>query len=256
MSYDPWKKMRLATQARIGLARVGYAVGTKDLLAFQAAHAGARDAVLKPWDSSQTMSRLVASGAKTILAKTKVGGRQEHLKRPDLGRELAEDSREQLAQTVETRQFDIVCAVTDGLSARAIESHFVPLWEIVKPLLQAEGYHVAPIVLVPFGRVALSDEIGEALKAKLVLMFVGERPGLSSADSLGIYLTFNPSKQNTDANRNCISNVRPPAGLDYETTAAKLMFLIRESLRRKLSGVELKEDAEVSLTGEAIKAIR
>lgn len=250
---DLWKKMRLTTQARIGLTRHGHAIGTKDLLDFQMAHAGARDAVLNLWDANATLTELKEIKEQSIVVATEVTNRIDHLQRPDLGRALNEASKKELKN--HSGKFEIVIAVTDGLSAKAIEAHFIPFWKFAGPLLRAQGYIISPIILAPFGRVALSDEIGEALKAKLVLMFVGERPGLSSTDSMGLYMTYDPKKGNSDAGRNCVSNIRPPEGLDYETATAKLMFLVTESFRRELSGVTLKEAAETTLTSNPKPAI-
>lgn len=256
MANDIWKKMRLATQARIGLTRSGHAISTENLLEFQLAHAAARDAVLNIWDERKTAADLQAEGFRTFAVTSSISNRVDHLRRPDYGRKLSALSATELSRVATSENFEIVVAVTDGLSAKAIETHFAAFWKTFAPMLKDAGYIVSPIVLVPFGRVALSDEIGAALNAKLVLMFVGERPGLSSNDSMGIYLTYDPKLGRNDAHRNCISNIRPPQGLDYETASRKLMFLISESIRRKLSGVDLKEDAPRAIaSSEKIKRL-
>jgi ethanolamine ammonia-lyase small subunit len=136
---------------------------------------------------------------------------------------------------------DIAFSVSDGLSAAAIDAHFLPLWEKIETALKAGRLTRFPLVLVPFGRVAVGDAIGEALGAKLSVIFIGERPGLTSADSLGIYLTYQPRRGTPDASRNCLSNIRPPEGMGYELASEKLLYYVRESLRRQISGVTLKE---------------
>jgi ethanolamine ammonia-lyase small subunit len=233
---DIWVKFRLATQARIGLGRNGHAISTKDLLQFQQAHAAARDAVQSEWDA------LKFSG---LLLKSQAHTRESYLKNPGLGRKLSEESVKLLEEKAKDSRTDLVFILTDGLSAKAVDAHFEKFWAVLQERLKASGFAPSPLVLVPFGRVAISDDVGAASGAKLAVMFVGERPGLSASDSLGIYLTYDPKSGNSDANRNCISNVRPPNGLGYEDASEKLMFLIQESLRRKLSGVDLKESANL-----------
>jgi ethanolamine ammonia-lyase small subunit len=232
---DIWTQLRTFTQARIGLGRSGSAVPTSRLLEFQLAHAQARDAVLRVWDVESFAKVL---GEDSILVTSQVDTRDAFLKRPDLGRQLSPASRAALQPSAN----ELAIIVSDGLSSKAIETHFLPFWKVFAPQIRDLQY--SPLVLAPYARVALSDEVGAALGAKLSIIFIGERPGLSSSDSMGIYLTYHPKLGNHDANRNCISNIRPPDGLSYEQASAKLTYLIRESLRRQLSGVNLKEDAQ------------
>jgi len=240
---DVWTRLRTFTQARIGLGRVGSAVPTSRLLEFQLAHAQARDAVLRVWDVAPIAEGLKVLAEETIHVVSQVTNRGDFLKRPDLGRKLSPQSRASLQLAPQTAN-ELSFIVSDGLSAKAIDRHFLAFWKIFSPQIQDLPY--GPVVLAPYSRVALSDEVGEALGAKLSVIFIGERPGLSSSDSMGIYLTYHPQLGNHDANRNCISNIRPPDGLSYEHASAKLNYLIRESLRRQLSGIDLKEDADVT----------
>lgn len=239
---DPWKQLKGFTQARIGLHRVGHSLSTKDLLDFQTAHALAHSAVNKIWDIDCFEKKIKKLNKNTIRVETAVSIKEQYLKFPTLGRVLTPNSREKLVKYSKQHHTDIVFIMTDGLSVPAIDAHAIPLWRALQPLLHSMlGELKITLVLAPYGRVALSDDVGHALGAKMSVIFVGERPGLSSIDSLGIYLTYHPKKGNCDANRNCISNVHPPDGLSYENAAEKLMFLITESLRLKLSGVNLKE---------------
>lgn len=243
MKKNPLDRFKEHTQARIGLERIGHSLSTRDLLDYQVAHALARDAVLEKWNVLDFEKRLKKLGEKPLLVKTRVSIREQYLKYPSLGRGLCEASRDKLIRYSKRHQADIVFIISDGLSSKAIDAHMVPFWRILKPLLSSElGDLKIALVIAPFGRVALSDDVGCALNAKVSVICVGERPGLSSVDSLGIYLTYAPKRTNTDANRNCISNVHPPQGLSYVLAAEKLIYLISESMRRKVSGVELKED--------------
>lgn len=238
---DPWNPLRRFTQARIGLGRAGHALPTGALLDFQLAHAQARDAVHWPWDAEAYAAEVRTLGAECLVLATPVADRSEYLRRPDLGRRLADASRDDLAE-FSGEGFDIALAVTNGLSSTAVERHGLPLLAAILERYRALGLRVGPVCAVVNGRVALSDEIGAALKARLAVMVVGERPGLSAADSLGIYLTYAPGPGNTDAERNCLSNIRPPEGLDYGAAADKLAYLTGEALRRGLSGVGLKDE--------------
>ena len=236
-----WKDLQAWTEARIGLPRQGNAVATKALLEFQWAHARARDAVHRSWNATALVQALTILGETTLIAPSQANSREIYLQRPDLGRQLAAQAITDLSQFA--GEAPLAFCVSDGLSATAIDQHFLPFWKILREKLRASRYSYAPLVLVPFGRVAVSDTIGEKLGAKVVVIFVGERPGLTAADSMGAYLTYDPKTGNPDARRNCISNIRPPAGLSYELAAGKLCYLLAESLRRQISGVALKEDA-------------
>jgi ethanolamine ammonia-lyase small subunit len=243
---DAWVALRRFTQARIALGRAGHAVPTRAQLEFQLAHAQARDAVHLPWNLESFAEHARGLGEEVLILESQAGDRDEYLRRPDLGRALSAGSRARLAERP-ARPADVALIVTNGLSSTAVDRHGLPLLRAIVQACRSQSLHLAPISLVANGRVALSDDIGSALRAKVAVIVVGERPGLSAADSLGIYLTFAPQSGNTDAQRNCISNIRPPEGLEYEAAATKLLYLIREALRRGLSGVAIKDEAVASL---------
>lgn len=241
MSAEAWEALRRCTQARIALGRAGHALPTAAVLDFQLAHALARDAIHRPWDIASFARAVAARGLVPVIVSTPVVSRVEYLKRPDLGRRLTDESERRL-RSCHDPATDVALIVTNGLSSTATDRHGLPLLEAIVAALAAEGLGCGPICLAENGRVALSDPVGAALGARIAVMVVGERPGLSADDSLGIYLTYAPGPGNTDAERNCISNVRPPAGLSYAVAARKLAYLARQALRRQLSGVELKDD--------------
>jgi ethanolamine ammonia-lyase small subunit len=238
---DPWEALRRFTQARIALGRSGHALPTEALLDFQLAHARARDAVHLPWDIEGFAARVRAFGAGCLILDTPVADRGEYLRRPDLGRRLTDAARTHLAGAA-AESLDVALAVTNGLSSTAVERHGLPLLRTILKRYRARGLRVGPVCAAANGRVALSDDIGGALNARVAVIVVGERPGLSAADSLGLYLTYAPRVGNTDAQRNCISNIRPPEGLAYEAATAKLVYLTEEAIRRRLSGVGLKDE--------------
>ncbi|QFY44239.1 ethanolamine ammonia-lyase subunit EutC [Candidatus Methylospira mobilis] len=238
---DPWHKLRQFTQARIAQGRSGHAQTTAAQLDFQLAHAAARDAVHLPWDIKAFAREAATLGVNTLTLETQVIDRAQYLKRPDLGRILAPAARERLlAQACATT--DIALTFSNGLSSTAMDAHGLMLLQTITTAFLKRGYALAPVFLVENARVALSDEIGALLNAKLSIIVVGERPGLSAADSLGIYMTYNPNPANTDAERNCISNVRQPEGLSCRNAATKLLYLGEQAFQRRLSGVALKDD--------------
>lgn len=247
---DSWVVLRRFTQARIALGRAGHAVPTRAQLEFHLAHAQARDAVHAPWEIECFAEQVRGLGQEALILETPVGGRDEYLRRPDLGRVLSEPSRARL-RPLNAGEADVALIVTNGLSSTAVERHGIPLLKAIKSAYRTRSLRIAPVALVANGRVALADDIGSLLAARVAVIIVGERPGLSAADSLSIYLTFAPRPGNTDAGRNCISNIRPPEGLGYEAAAAKLLFLTEEALRRGLSGVALKEETTDWLSGDA-----
>jgi ethanolamine ammonia-lyase small subunit len=247
---DSWVALRRFTQARIALGRAGHAVPTRAQLEFQLAHAQARDAVHLPWDIEAFAGQVRDLDEEVLILETAVGNREKYLRRPDLGRVLDEASRTRLGN-LHAEEADVALIVTNGLSSTALERHGIPLLQAIRNAYRTRSFRIAPVVLAANGRVALSDDIGRLLAARVAVIIVGERPGLSAADSLGIYLTYAPGPGNTDAQRNCISNIRPPEGLDYEAAAAKLLYLTGEALRRGLSGVALKDEAVGWLSGEA-----
>jgi ethanolamine ammonia-lyase small subunit len=227
--------LRSFTPARVALGRTGHSLPTAELLRFQLDHARARDAVFQELDPASL-------GIPHLLLRSMAESRAVYLRRPDLGRSLSEESRTLL----EGGDYDAAIAIADGLSAAAIHHHAIPLLEALMPRLEAEAWNLAPLTVVLQGRVAVGDEIGMLLGARLVVLLIGERPGLTSPDSLGVYLTWDPRPGRTDAERNCISNVRSE-GLAYGAAAGKIHFLMREARMRKLSGVALKEDAPAEL---------
>ena len=241
---DLWEKLKEHTQARIGLHRTGHSLSTPELLMFQLAHAEAMDAVNEVWDISRMAKMLKTIDEKPIKVHTAVSARELYLKYPNLGKILQEKDRLKLEKIKSYRHTDIAIIVSDGLSPRAVDHHFIPFWKIFKPLLKKRFKNLKITLLIaPFGRVALSDPIGEYLGANLSLIFIGERPGLSNVDSLGVYLTYNPKIGNSDEGRNCISNIHPPEGLSYPIAGEKLLYLITEALKQKISGVTLKDES-------------
>jgi ethanolamine ammonia-lyase small subunit len=238
--------MRLSdyTPARVDLGRAGSSLPTGELLRFQLAHARSRDAVRLPLAIPSLIADLKQRDLSPLAVHSAARHRDEYLKRPDLGRKLSDGSRAKFSGS--GRQYDAVFVVADGLSALAVHRHAVALLDLV---LRDLDWRIAPIVIVEQARVAIGDEIGELLGAQLAVVLIGERPGLSSPDSLGAYVTWDPKPGRTDAERNCISNIRSE-GLSYEVAAHKLLFLMREARRMKLSGVSLKENA--TLVGETI----
>ena len=240
---DPWIALRRFTQARIALGRAGHAVPTQALLDFQLAHAQARDAVQLPWNIDAFAGQLRDIGEETLILQTPVSSRSEYLRRPDFGRVLTEESRIRL-RNLKASGVDVALIVSNGLSSTAVERRGIALLQTILEGLRVRQFRIAPICLVANGRVALLDDIGSVLDAQVAVIVIGERPGLSAADSLGIYLSYAPKNGNTDAERNCISNIHPPEGLSYESATRKLLYLIEESIRRGFSGVALKDEMD------------
>ncbi|RQO71248.1 ethanolamine ammonia-lyase [Aquitalea sp. FJL05] len=235
---DSWQELASHTVARIALGRVGASLPTRETLRFALAHAQARDAVHTALDQASLLTQLQTLGLPALSARSAAASRAAYLQRPDQGRRLHPDSRAGLlAEPVPA--CDVLFVIGDGLSARAVASHAVPLIAATLPLLQQQGLQVGPVVIASEARVALADEVGECLQAAMVVMLIGERPGLSSPDSLGIYLTSAPRSGRMDSERNCISNVRPQ-GLPYPLAAYKLAWLIRAG-RSGGTGVALKD---------------
>ncbi|MGH8728927.1 MAG: ethanolamine ammonia-lyase subunit EutC [Burkholderiales bacterium] len=239
---DPWQQFRQHTRARIALGHAGASLPTEEVLSFQLAHAMARDAVQAKLDVETLADKVRAQGHEVLLARSAAESRDAYLKRPDLGRMLDEESRALLARAASVPSYDAVFVLADGLSAVAVERNALPLLDELADKL--EGWRFAPIVIATQSRVALGDEIGDLLKAEMVAMLIGERPGLSSPDSLGIYLTFDPKPGRVDSERNCISNIRPE-GLAYSLAAHKLCYLMNEARRLKLTGVALKDESDI-----------
>jgi ethanolamine ammonia-lyase small subunit len=230
-----WRDLRRFTPARVALGRVGNGLPTDAHLAFQAAHAAARDAVHAELDTVALQAELASEGINSVAVQSACPDRRSYLLRPDLGRRLRDADRRRLdADPVPGRLAFLVC---DGLSATAVQNHAAPL--LVELLSHLPG--AAPVVIATQGRVALGDDVGEALGAEAVAVLIGERPGLSAPDSLGVYLTWAPRLGRTDAERNCISNIRPQ-GLPIRDAAARLLWLIGQMRRLKLTGIGLKDE--------------
>jgi ethanolamine ammonia-lyase small subunit len=243
---DAWQRLRSATPARIALGRAGGSLPTREWLDFKSAHASARQAVHQPFAAEQLAGELAALGVEAVIVDSAAGDRLTFLQRPDLGRRLKPDSEQRLRAILPAnRALDLAIIVSDGLSALAVHRQVPPLLKSLLPKLVSEHWSLAPIVIARFGRVALQDQIGQLLGAQLAVILIGERPGLGSPDSLGAYLVYAPRPGNTDANRNCVSNIRPE-GLPYDAAVETLLYLLTEARRRRLSGIPLKDQRVVS----------
>ncbi|MFM2402125.1 MAG: hypothetical protein RL223_5 [Pseudomonadota bacterium] len=280
VTVNPWHGLRALTDARIALGRAGVSQPTAPQLAFQAAHAQARDAVHLPLDADTLTAEVNGLGLDLLPLHSAAADRHVYLQRPDLGRRLDEDSAQRLQAwaggaepgacgllasahpplnrreappaAADGRRVDLAICVADGLSALAVQRQTVPLLQSLLPLLEAADFSLAPLLLAGQGRVALGDEAGQRCGARLVLVLIGERPGLSSPDSLGAYLSWMPAVGLTDAARNCVSNIRP-AGLAAPAAAHRLAWLLAQARRRQLSGVALKdESASVEQLGAGV----
>lgn len=232
---DTFRRLRLATQARIGLGRVGVGLPTRPLLDFQMAYAMARDAV-----HTELSDALVASGLALapIRVASRAFDRTVYLQRPDLGRRL-DDASAQRLESLTMQPCDAVIVIADGLSATAVHRHGAAIATALIDRLA--GWRLAPVIVACQARVALADDIGQRLGAALSVILIGERPGLSAPDSLGAYITWQPRVGRMDSERNCVSNIRPPHGLPYATAADKIAWLMREARTLQLSGVDLKD---------------
>lgn len=242
-SADPWQALRRYTNARIALGRAGDSLPTAPLLAFQYDHARARDAVHLPFDAEGVAAAAGAARLPVLIVHSAAPDRPAYLKRPDLGRRLSDNARTVLSAHTppDDETYDAVLVIADGLSALAVHRHAAPLVIHIAEALQGLGWRLAPIVVVRQGRVAIADEIGSLLRARQAAILIGERPGLSVADSLGIYLTYDPRPGRTDAERNCISNIHVH-GQSYAAATQTLIYLMSEARRLKLSGVALKDE--------------
>ncbi|MBO9689165.1 ethanolamine ammonia-lyase subunit EutC [Roseateles chitosanitabidus] len=238
---NPWHTLRRHTPARIGLGRAGVSQPTAAHLAFQLAHAQARDAVHRALDHVALAAALNEAGLATIDLHSAAADRAAYLQRPDLGRRLDDRSMAVLSARDEAPPPDLALVVADGLSALAVERHALAFIEALRPRL-ADGWRWSPVAIARQARVAIGDPIGQALGAKLVVVLIGERPGLSSPDSMGVYVTWAPRPGRVDAERNCISNVRPE-GLAPDAAAARLAWLLNEARTRQVTGVALKEES-------------
>jgi ethanolamine ammonia-lyase small subunit len=246
---NPWERLNAFTDARIGLGRAGVSLPTSKLLAFQLAHAQAQDAVHCPLDVealSAELTQALSLSEAPLRLHSHAQDRAMYLQRPDYGRRLNDETREYLQKAAESQQrYDLAIIVVDGLSALAVQQNSAPFLSALYQMLNSDAadWTLAPLTLVEQGRVAIGDEIGALLNADAVLVMIGERPGLSSPDSLGLYMTWAPEPGLKDDRRNCISNVRP-AGLQVEEAARRFFLLLKEARQLKVSGVKLKDRSE------------
>ena len=260
---NPWRRLSAWTDARIGLGRAGISLPTREMLAFQLAHAQARDAVHLPLDTDWLMAGLeeLTGSRKTLLRhdpvhlQSQACDRITYLQRPDLGRRLSSQSSEELDRRGHTgaSPVDLALVIADGLSSYGVQQNAIAFLEALLTDIEADdqSWELAPLVVVSQGRVAIGDDVGHRLNARCVVVLIGERPGLSSPDSLGLYLTWQPGPGLTDASRNCISNIRP-AGLSWGEASRRLMYLLREARRQKVSGVPLKDRSEETVIDQGI----
>ncbi len=234
--------LRDLTPARVALGRSGASLPTRALLEFTLDHARARDAVHAAFDVPALVAGLGDLGFQAQSAASRAGSRKDYLRRPDLGRKLDQASLQRLTACGGSDAGDVSIVIGDGLSPTAIHAHAIPLLRHLVPRLAAERIKIGHAVVASGARVALGDEIGASLGARMLVMLIGERPGLSAPDSMGAYLTFAPKVGLTDADRNCVSNIHRE-GLSYDEAAFKIAWLIREGLARQLTGVALKDES-------------
>jgi ethanolamine ammonia-lyase small subunit len=243
VSTDTWINLKAFTPARIALGRTGVSIPLQEILQFKLAHAHAKDAVYASLQTNALMYQLQDFQVPIIPINSKANNRQQYLQRPDLGKQL-DESFVALIQSITTHHISIV--VADGLSATAVNKHAYLLLQILIPSLKKHQYTIAPIVIATQARVALGDAIAWQQKSNLVIVLIGERPGLSVSDSLGVYITYNPKPGFTEEKRNCISNIHA-AGLNYATAAEKILYLVKACFKLQLSGVALKENQSLIL---------
>ncbi|CAN5336287.1 ethanolamine ammonia-lyase subunit EutC [soil metagenome] len=242
---DPWTALRRHTPARIALGRSGSSLPTAEVLAFSLAHAQARDAVHAAFDAEGVAAAIEALDLTTVIVDSAAPDRATYLRRPDLGRALSDSGQAALLARARGA-CDLAIVVADGLSCAAVHAHAAALIAALLPAVRDAGWRLGPVVIARQARVDVGDAVGALLGARLVILLVGERPGLSSPDSLGAYITFEPRPGRTDAERNCISNIRGE-GLSYEAAAFKLAWHAREALRLGLTGVALKDESDTAL---------
>jgi ethanolamine ammonia-lyase small subunit len=238
---DPWPALRALTSARIGLARAGASLATAPLLELRLAETRARDAVHEALDVASLAADLAPCAGPVLTVASAADDRRAYLMRPDLGRRLAPGAEAVLAPR--TGACDLALVVADGLSARAVQTHAAPVLAGLLPALRRQGWRIAPVVIVRHGRVAVGDAVAAALGAACAAVLIGERPGLSAPDSMGAYLTWRPGSRTTDADRNCVSNIRPE-GICYADAAATIVRLLGAMRTRGVSGVRLKDETE------------
>ncbi|ABG60293.1 ethanolamine ammonia-lyase subunit EutC [Cytophaga hutchinsonii] len=240
MEEDYWKELRKFTHARIAIGRAGNALPTSEVLKFRMAHAIARDAVQSEVNMELLQEKLFDLGLNVQQVKSHAADRLDYIRHPHKGRLLHEQSRQQL-EALHIEKTDLCIIFADGLSADAVNLHAIPFLTIL--LKNLSFWNIAPVVLAEQGRVGLSDPVGEALNARISLILLGERPGLSAPTSLGAYITYMPQSGNTDEKRNCVSNIQP-AGLSYEQAVEKISYLLHEMRRQQVSGIMLKDNQQ------------
>jgi ethanolamine ammonia-lyase small subunit len=241
LDFPDASRLRALTPARVALGRTGVSLPTRAHLDFDRCHAMAREAVHARLETAALANTLRNSAGHDVLClHSAATDRATYLQRPDLGRMLDEPSEKLITQSAATSPFDLALIVADGLSALAVERHAAPLIEVFLPMVA--GWRLAPISIVEQGRVAIGDRIGAMFDAQVAVILIGERPGLSSPDSLGVYITWDPRPGRTDAERNCISNIHAE-GLSYAQAAAQLSAILGEARRLRLTGVALKPPA-------------
>tara|TARA_R110001592_G_scaffold1874_20_gene11486 strand:- start:7703 stop:8536 length:834 start_codon:yes stop_codon:yes gene_type:complete len=251
---DAWRALRAYTPARIAQGRSGVSLPTAANLQFQYDHARARDAVNLPFNTGQFVTEYCVAFPtlpQPQILQSEATSRAQYLQRPDLGRRLPESSWQGLRQSVNSDEgYDIAIVVADGLSSAAVQGNALGLLRLLIPALGAQKLSLAPLCVATQARVALGDDLGEALRARLVIMLIGERPGLSSPDSLGVYLTYAPRRGCSDAKRNCISNIRT-GGRSYEQACDTAMYLISAAFKKSITGVGLKDESLLVLESSA-----
>jgi ethanolamine ammonia-lyase small subunit len=238
---DFWMSLRRLTAARIGLPRSGASLATAPLLDLKLAHSRARDAVLEPLDPARLAADLAGLSDPVLSIESAAEQHLQYLMRPDLGRRL--NAQAETILKPHAGRWNVAFAVADGLSAHAVQTHACPVLASAIGPLRNKGWQIAPLVIVRHGRVGIGDAVAAALGAACVVVLIGERPGLSAADSLGAYLTWQPHAQTTDADRNCISNIRPE-GIGYADAARKITHLLFAMDTHGYSGVRLKDDSD------------
>jgi ethanolamine ammonia-lyase small subunit len=235
------RELRELTPARVALGRAGASLPTTAMLDFTLAHARARDAVHAAFDVAAITSDLDDLGLEALAIHSRAENRQDYLRRPDLGRRLDPESQQMLASR-SGGACRLAIVIGDGLSPTAVNAHAIRVVRSLIPRLASDAIEIGHAVVATGARVALGDEIGAIIGARMIVMLIGERPGLSAPDSLGAYLTFAPSPGVTDSERNCVSNIHG-AGLGYDEAAFRIAWLIREGLARGITGVALKDES-------------
>ena len=238
--HDNWEALREFTDARIALGRAGTSIPLQKELEFKLAHAHARDAVYSDMDTESLINGLRRFDIPILTLTSQVSTRRQYLQRPDLEDLLDEESEKKVADFSSPN--DLALIIADGLSATAINHNLLPLLEILLPVLKSCGLKPGPVSIVKQGRVAIGDPVAYGLQSKIALMLIGERPGLSAADSIGAYITYDPRPGLTDESRNCVSNIRP-RGLSFEKASEKILYIVLEAMKRKLTGTSLKSQS-------------